>query len=95
MRRTNWSMVILASALSALAALLFAPKSGKELREEIKTKAEDTKDSFKEGKGHLVEDFKQSYFEAAEEVEIELAHLDKRQRELNETIASIESDLRG
>ena len=29
-----------------------------------------------------------------EEVEIEMAHLERRQRELNETIASIENDLR-
>lgn len=94
MKKTNWSIVLLASALSAIIALLFAPKSGEELRKELKNKAGDTKDSIQTGKDHLVDDFKQSYFEAAEEVELELAHLDKRQRELNETITSIESDLR-
>ncbi len=95
MKKINWNIVVLAAALSATVTLLFAPKSGEEVRKELKHKAEDTKDSIKTGKDHLVADFKQSYFEAAEEVETELAHLDQRQRELNETITSIENELRG
>lgn len=94
MKKTNWGLILLTALVSAVVALLFAPKSGEELRKDIKHKAQDTKENLKDGKNHLVEDFKQSYFEAAEEVEIEMAHLDRRQRELNETIASIENDLK-
>ena len=94
MKKTNWGIVILAAIASAIITLLFAPKSGEETRKELKHRAKDTKQSIKTSKDHLIVDFKQSYFEAAEEVEIEMAHLEKRQRELNETIASIENDLR-
>lgn len=94
MKKNNFGLILLTGVISAVVALLFAPKSGKELRNDIKDKALETKDSVQTGKEHLVEDFKQSYLEAANEVEIELAHLDNRQRELNETIASIEKDLR-
>ena len=94
MKKNNFGLIIITSAVSAIVALLFAPKSGKELRDDIKYKALETKDSVQTGKDHLVDDFKQSYFEAANEVETELAHLDDRQRELNKTIASIENDLR-
>ena len=93
MKKNNIGLILLSGAVSAAVALLFAPKSGKELREDIKEKSLETKDSLQTGKDHLVDDFKQSYFEASQEVEIELAHLDKRQRELNQTIASIEKDL--
>ena len=94
MKKTNWGIVLLAAVVSASIALLFAPKSGEELRKDLKHKAKDTKTNIQTGKEQLIDDFKQSYFEAAEEVEIEMAHLDRRQRELNETIASIENDLR-
>lgn len=94
MRKNNWGLILLTGVVSAAVALLFAPKSGKELREEIKQKSLETKDSVRTGKDYLVDDFKQSYFEAANEVETELAHLDDRQRDLNATIASIEKDLR-
>lgn len=94
MKKNNWGLIVLTGVVSAVVALLFAPKSGKELREDIKQKSLETKDSVQTGKNHLVDDFKQSYFEAANEVETELAHLDSRQRELNQTIASIEKDLR-
>lgn len=94
MKKTNWGIVVLAAVVSAIIALLFAPKSGEEVRNDLKHKAKDTKKSIQTSKDHLVDDFKQSYFEAAEEVEVEMAHLEKRQRELNATIASIENDLR-
>lgn len=94
MKKNNWGLTLLVGVVAAGAALLFAPKSGKELREDIKKKSLDTKDSIQDSAQNLKHDFKQSYFEAAEEVENELLNLDKRQRELNATIASIEEDLR-
>jgi len=86
--------MIFVGLISAVLALLFAPKSGKALRKDIKKKAQNTKDSVKTESEHLKNDFKESYFEAAGEVEKEMAHLDQRQQELNDTISSIEDDLR-
>ena len=93
MRRNNWPLVILVGLFSAGLALLFAPKSGKELRNDIQNKANQTKDNVKTSADNLKQDFKDSYFEAEKEVELELAHLDQRQRELRETISSIEEEL--
>lgn len=94
MKKNNWSLALLVGLISATVALLFAPKSGKELRQDLKEKTNETKDSVKTGTQNLKNDFKESYFEAEQEVEIELAHLDKRQRELRETISSIEKELK-
>jgi len=94
MKKNNWPLVIFVGLISAALALLFAPKSGKALRKDIKKKTQDTKDSVKKESEHLKNDFKESYFEAAGEVEKEMAHLDQRQQELNNTISSIENDLR-
>ena len=94
MKKNNWSLIFLAGLVSATIALLFAPKSGKELRNEIKNKAMDTKDSIQTGTQNFKQDFKDSYFEAEKEIEMELAHLDARQRELRETIDSIAKELK-
>ncbi len=94
MKKNNWSLIFLASIISAAVALLFAPKPGKELRDELKNKAMNTKDSFQEGANNLKHDFQEAYLEAEKEVELELANLDARQRELRETIESIENELK-
>lgn len=85
--------MVIVGAVSAGIALLFAPKSGKLLREDIKAKGIEAKDIFNESKDNLVSDFKQSYSEAERDVELELEIMDNRQRELRETIHSIENDL--
>jgi gas vesicle protein len=92
-KKNNWLLIVVVGALSAGVALLFAPKSGKELRRDIKQKGAEAKDSAKQSKDSLVADFKESYFEAEREVENELVVLDERQKELRETIDSIEADL--
>ena len=94
MKKNNWGLTLFVGVVAAGVALLFAPKSGKDLRDDIKSQSLKTKDSIQDSAQNLKQDFKQSYFEAAEEVENELLILDKRQRELNATIASIEDDLR-
>ena len=94
MKKNNWGLTLFVGVVAAGAALLFAPKSGKELRDDIKSQSLKTKDSIQDSAHNLKQDFKQSYFEASEEVEKELLTLDKRQRELNATITSIEDDLR-
>lgn len=93
MKKNNWFTILLVALLSAGAALLFAPTSGKQLRGEIKKKAIDTKDNVKTGAENLIEDFKESYAEAVDEVDKELALLEERQIQLRETISSIENEL--
>ena len=43
MKKNNWPLIILVSLFSAGFALLFAPKSGKELRKDLQNKANETK----------------------------------------------------
>lgn len=93
MKKDNLFIIFIAGVIAALVALLFAPKSGEELREDLKEKAKDTKDSVQKGTGHLVEDFKTSYFEAVDEVEKELDNLSDKQEKLRDTISSIEDEL--
>lgn len=95
MRKKHHVGIFLWSALvTAGLTMLFTPKSGKEFRNDIKRTAEDTRDKAQESAHNLKQDFKESYFEAAEEVEKERLLLNKRQRELSKTIESIENDLR-
>lgn len=93
MKKNNWSIIIIVGVVSALVAILFAPKSGKKMRDDLKEKAKDTKDSVQKGTENLVDDFKDSYFEAVDEVEKELDLLSDRQSDLRETISSIENEL--
>lgn len=95
MKKNNLSIFLCSAIVTAVVTMLFTPKSGRELRNDIKKKTSDTKDSVQRSAENLKQDFKASYFEAAEEIEKERIALGKRQRELNETITAIENDLRG
>lgn len=81
------------SIISAGTALLLAPKSGRELRTELKSKATQLKESGGEKAQELVDDFKTSYLEVEKELEEEQAKLDAKQEKLNQTIEEIEKDL--
>jgi gas vesicle protein len=93
MPKISLSKALFLSAASAAAALLFAPKSGKELRAELKTEAEKLKETGEEKAHELVEDFKESYLEVEKELEAEQAKLDAKQAQLSQTIEEIEKDL--
>ncbi|MFO8069675.1 MAG: YtxH domain-containing protein [Alkalibacterium sp.] len=93
MPKVSLSRAVLMSAASAFAALLFAPKRGKEFREDLKDEALKLKDSSEEKAQDLVDDFKTSYMEAERELESEQAKLDAKQAKLNQTIEEIERDL--
>lgn len=94
MKKNNFSIFLCTAIVTAAVTMLFTPKSGKELRDEIKKKTNKTKESIQHSAHNLKQDFKDSYFEAAEEIEKERIALSKRQRELSETITAIENDLR-
>jgi len=93
MPKVSLSKAVVMSAASAFAALLFAPKRGKEFREDLKDEALKLKDSGEEKAHELVDDFKTSYMEAEKELESEQAKLDAKQAKLNQTIEEIERDL--
>lgn len=92
--KSNFSVFLCTALATAGLTMLFTPKSGKQVRNDIKRAAKDTQENVKENTQNLKQDFKQSYFEAAEEVEKERIALSKRQRELSQTIDAIENDLR-
>lgn len=93
MPKVSLTKALFMSAASAAAALLLAPKSGKELRAELKTEAEKLKETGEEKAHELVEDFKESYLEVEQELEEEQAKLDAKQAQLSQTIEEIEKDL--
>lgn len=93
-KKNNFCIFLWSALITAGLTVLFTPKSGKEFRNDIKRTAEGTRDKAQESANNLKQDFKESYFEAAEEVEKERIALSKRQRELSRTIESIENDLR-
>ncbi len=93
MKKKESLIYIFIAVVSAGLALLFAPNSGQVTRRRIKYQAKDMKDSLDKSKDNLIQDFKNSYFEAVDEVEKEYELLNDRQQELKETISSIESEL--
>lgn len=86
MPKVSLSKTLLLSAVSAGVALLFAPKSGKELRADLKEEAVKAKDKGMEYANDFVNDLKESY----EEVETEMA---RENPELAQKIDEIEQDL--
>lgn len=93
MPKVSYTKAVLMSAAAAFTALLFAPKSGKEFRKDLKDEAVRMKDSGSEKASELVDDFKASYMEAERELESEQAKLDAKQARLSQTIEEIEKDL--
>lgn len=93
MSKVSLTKAVLISAASAFTALLFAPKSGKAFREDLKEEAHKLKDTGEEKAHELVDDFKASYLEAEKELESEQAKLDAKQAKLSQTIEEIERDL--
>lgn len=93
MPKVSLSKTILLTAGAAFTALLFAPKSGKEFRQDLKVEAEKLGDKTKKQAQYLKEDFKESYAEAQQEVEQERELMDQKQAELARTIEDIESDI--
>lgn len=92
--KKNKNFIYLVIALfSAGIALLFAPNSGKVTRKKIKLQVKDMKNSIDKSKKKLVNDFKNSYFEAVDEIDEEYALLNERQEQLERTISSIEDEL--
>lgn len=86
MPKVSLSKTLLLSALSAGAALLFAPKSGKELRSDLKDGAMKMKDKGTDYANDLMNDLKESY----QEVDSEMA---QENPDLSRTIDEIEDDL--
>ena len=93
MKKKNAFFYLLTAIISAIVAILFAPNSGKVTRKKLKFQAKDMKNSINTAKENLILDFKNSYFEAVDEVDKEYELLNERQEQLKQTISSIESEL--
>lgn len=88
MRNNNFGKTLVVGLAAAATALLFAPKSGKELRVDLKDHGLVVKDKAMTKANKLADEFKQTYHEVEEEMDY--ANPDP---ELEETIADIETDL--
>lgn len=88
MGKSNFGTSLLVGLAAAATALLFAPKSGKELRNDLKDQGMQYKDKAKDKAEELTKEFKKTYHEVEEEMNY--ANPDP---ELTETIEDIETDL--
>lgn len=88
MGKNNFGTTLLVGIAAAATALLFAPKSGKDLRNELKEQGLQYKDMAKDKADNLANEFKRTYHEVEEEMNY--ANPDP---ELTEIIEDIETDL--
>lgn len=88
MGTSNFGKTLVVGLAAAATALLFAPKSGRELRGDLKDQGLVVKDKAMTKVNQLSDEFKQTYHEVEEEMNY--ANPDP---ELEETIADIETDL--
>lgn len=88
MAKSNFGTTLLVGIAAAATALLFAPKSGKELRSDLKEQGLQYKDKAKDKAEELATEFKQTYHEVEEETDYS-----NPDPELTETIEDIETDL--
>jgi len=64
----SFTRTLFVGAAAAVTALLLAPKSGKELRKDLKIQANDLKDQAMDQVNSFTEEVKQSYKEVEEEI---------------------------
>lgn len=88
MGNNNFGKTLVVGLAAAATALLFAPKSGKELRGDLKEQGLVVKDKAMTKVNELSDEFKQTYHEVEEEMDY--ANPDP---ELEEIITDIETDL--
>jgi len=93
MPKVSLSKTILLTAGAVIGALLFAPKSGKELRKDLKEETSKLSQTAKEKATDLKNDFQESYAEAQQELDQERAIANQKQDELNQTVDEIEREL--
>ena len=86
MSKNNFMCTLLVGAASAATALLLAPKSGRELREDLKDEALSLKKQAMDKVSNYTDEIKEAYHEVEEEINY-------TNPDLAETINSIESDL--
>lgn len=86
MSKNNFMGTLFVGAAAAVTALLFAPKSGKELRNDIKEEALSMKDQAMDKVNELADEVKVAYQEVEEEIYYD-------NQDLSDTIDSIEDDL--
>lgn len=93
MPKVSLSKTLFLTAGAAVGALLLAPKSGKELRQDIKREAKRLSGEAKVYAGNLKDDFEDAYEEAKEQAQYEKEVVARQEAELAQTIAEIEHEL--
>ena len=86
MSKNNFMGTLFVGAAAAVTALLFAPKSGRELRSDLKEEALSMKKQAMEKVNELADEVKVAYQEVEEEINYD-------NQDLADTIESIEDDL--
>lgn len=86
MSKNNYMSTLFVGAAAAITALLFAPKSGKELRNDIKEEALTMKDQAMDKVNELADEVKVAYQEVEEEIYYD-------DQDLSDTVQSIKDDL--
>jgi gas vesicle protein len=86
MSKNNFMSTLFVGAAAAITALLFAPKSGKELRNDIKEEALSMKDQTMDKVNELADEVKVAYQEVEEEIYYD-------DQDLTDTVQSIKDDL--
>lgn len=86
MSKNNFMSTLFVGAAAAVTALLFAPKSGKELRNDIKEEALSMKNQTMDKVNELADEVKVAYQEVEEEIYYD-------DQDLSDTVQSIKNDL--
>lgn len=94
MKKISVGQAITWSLLAAGAALLFAPKKGKQLRRELKQSGKELAWEAEAKTKDFIADFKSAYAEADDVVQLQKMQEENRQKKLDQTIADIKKDLK-
>lgn len=95
MPKLNLTSSLFLAAGAAIGALLFAPKSGEELRKDLKKEADRLSEQARQVADDFKEDLNDAYHQAKSEVAEDKLALEQKKEELGYTVREIERELGG
>lgn len=95
MPKLNLTSSLFLAAGAAIGALLFAPKSGEELRKDLKKEADRLSEQARQVADDFKEDLNDAYHQAKSEVAEDKLALEQKKEELGHTVREIERELGG
>ena len=90
MPKLNLTSSLFLAAGAAIGALLFAPKSGEELRKDLKKEADRLSEQARQVADDFKEDLNDAYHQAKSEVAEDKLALEQKKEELGHTVREIE-----